>query len=51
MVEAGDEARNDLFDLGQAVEWGVGDHKGRVAGVIVEVDDLADVVHAGCRLQ
>ena len=51
VMEAGDEARNDLFDLGQAVERGMSDHEGRMAGVVVEVDDLADIVHAGGCLQ
>ena len=49
VVEAGDEADDELLALRQAVQGRVADHEGRMAGVIVEIDDFAYVVKLGRR--
>ena len=51
VVEAGDETGQDLFDLREAVKRGLGNHEGRMAGMVVKVNDLADVVETGRCLQ
>lgn len=51
VVEAGDEAGQNLFDLREPVKGSLGNHEGRMAGVVVKVYDLSDVVEPGRRLQ